>query len=67
MFGNIVASYLKDYLSEKKDMKRLKNSIIKKSNSIIKSDKSTPNSKEIKIKNIYKFALKNNNEQFKNF
>ena len=37
-------------------MERLKNSIIKKSESVIKSDRPTPNSKEIRIKKIYKVA-----------
>ena len=31
IIGSLVASYLKNYLSEKKAMERLKNSIIKKS------------------------------------
>ena len=48
ILGTIVASCLKDYLSEQKAMKRLKDSIIEKSTSVIKSNRS--NSKEIKIK-----------------
>jgi hypothetical protein len=69
IIGSIVASRLKDYLSEKKAMERLKNSIIKKSKLVIKSDTpiSTPNSKEIRIKKIYKLALENRGGQFENF
>jgi hypothetical protein len=67
IIGSILALYLKDYLSEKKAMERLKNSIIDKS--VIKSDIPipTPNSKEIKIKKIYNFALENRGGQFENF
>jgi len=67
ILGSILASCLKDYLSEKKAMERLKNSIIKKSKSVIKSDRTTPNSKEIRIKKIHKFALENRAGQFENF
>lgn len=67
ILGSILASCLKDYLSEKKAMERLKNSIIKKSKSLIKSDRPTRNYKEIRIKNIYKFALENRGGQFENF
>ena len=67
ILGSILASCLKDYSSEKKAMERLKNSIIKKSKSVIKSDRPTPNSKEIRIKKIYKFALENRGGQFENF
>jgi len=67
ILGSILASCLKDYLSEKKAMERLKNSIIKKSKPVIKSDIPTPNSKEIRIKKIYKFALENRGGQFENF
>ena len=59
---SIVASYLKDYLSEKKAMERLKNFIIKKSKLIRQSDRSISNSK--KIKKIYKFVLGNRDGQF---
>jgi len=48
-------------------MERLKNSIIKKSKSVIKSDRPTPNSKEIRIKKIYRFALGIPGGQFENF
>ena len=65
ILGSILASYLKDYLSEKKAMERLKNSIIKKS--VIKSKKPTLNSKEKKIKKIFKFALENRGGQFEDF
>ena len=40
-------------------MKRLRDSIIKKSELVSKSDLSVSNSKEIRIKRIYKFALEN--------
>ncbi len=67
ILGSIVASCLKDYLSEKKAMERLKNSIIKKSKLVRQSDRSISNSKKIKIKKIYKFALGNRGGQFENF
>jgi hypothetical protein len=66
ILGSIVASLLKDYLSEKKAMERLKNSITKKSKSIVKSGRPVSNSKEIRIKNIYRFALENRGGQFEN-
>ena len=65
ILGSILVSCLKDYLSEKKVMERLKNSIIKKSKSV--SNRPTPNSKEIKIKKIYRFVLENRGGQFGNF
>jgi hypothetical protein len=58
---------LKDYLSEKKAMERLKNSIIKKSKLVRQSDRPIFNSKETRIKNIYKVALENRGGQFENF
>ena len=64
ILGSIVASVLKDYLAEKKAMERLKISIIKKSQLVIKSDRPIPNSKETRIKKIYKFVLENRGEQF---
>ena len=67
LLGIIAASQLKTYFFEKKAMERLKNSIIKKSKSVIKSDRPTPNSKEIRIKKISKFALENRGGQFENF
>lgn len=67
IIGSILASCLKDYLSEKKAMQRLKNSIIKKSKSVIKPARPTANSKKIRIKKIYKFALENRGGQFENF
>ena len=48
-------------------MKRLKNSIIKKSKLVGQSDRSISNSKKIQIKKIYKFALENRGGQFENF
>ena len=65
IIGSLVASSLKNYLSEKKAMKRLKNSILKKSKLVIKSDKLILNSK--KARKIYKFALENRGGQFENF
>lgn len=60
ILGSILASCLKDYLSEEKSMERLKNSMIKKSKLLIKSDKPTftPNSKKIRITKIYRLALR---------
>ena len=52
ILGSILASCLKDYLSEKKAMERLKNSIIKKSKPVIKLDRPTTNYKEKRIKKI---------------
>ena len=40
-------------------MERLKNSIIKKSKLVRQSDRLITNSKEIRIKNIYRFTLGN--------
>ena len=67
ILGSILASCLKNYLSEKKSMKRLKNSMIKKSKLVIKSNKPTPNSKEVKITKIYRFAIGNRGGQFQHF
>ena len=55
-----LALYLKDYLSEKASMARLKNDIIKKSR-LIEPSKSPNNLsfKKSKIQKIYKFALNN--------
>lgn len=67
LLGSILASCLKEYLSEEKAMERLKKSIIKKSKSIIKSDRLIPNSKEKRIKKIYNLALANRGGQFEDF
>ena len=69
IIGNITASRLKDYLSKKKAMERLKNSIIKKSKLVSKFDRLVSNSKEIRMKRIkiYKFVLENRGGQFENF
>jgi hypothetical protein len=69
IIGSLAASRLKDYLSEKKAMERLKNSIIKKSKLVRQPDRPilNSNSKETRIKNIYKVALGNRGGQFKNF
>ena len=66
ILGSIGASLLKNYLSEKQAMERLKNSIIKKSNLVHQSDSPIPNSKEIRIKKIYRFALDNRGGQIEN-
>jgi hypothetical protein len=69
IIGSLVASRLKDYLSEKKAMERLKNSIIKKSKLKlgVKSDRLIFNSKETRIRKVYKVALENRGGQFENF
>lgn len=67
IIGSLAASNLKDYLSEKKAMERLKNSIIKKSKLVRQSDRPIFNSKETRIKNIYKVTLENRGGQFENF
>lgn len=67
IIASLVASRLKDYLSENKAMERLKNSIIKKSKLVMKSDKQIFNSKETRIKKIYKVVLENRGGQFENF
>ena len=67
IIGSLVASRLKDYLSEKKAMERLKNSIIKKSKLVRQSDRPIFNSKETRIKKIYKVALENRGGEFENF
>lgn len=66
LIGSLVASHLKKYLSEKAAMERLKNSIIKKSDLVVSK---TPilNSKEAKIKRIYRFALENRGGQLEEF
>nr|YP_003734634.1 hypothetical protein KrfoC_p124 [Kryptoperidinium foliaceum]ADI40419.1 hypothetical protein [Kryptoperidinium foliaceum] len=67
LIGSIIASCLKEYLSETKSMERLKDSIIKKSKLVSKSDKPVSNSKKMKINNkikkISKFALENRGGQ----
>ena len=67
ILGSILSSYLKKYLYEEKAAERLIISIIRKCKLIIEDDKSTPNSKEIKMKNIYKLALSPRRGQFENF
>ena len=67
IIGSLAASRLKDYLSEKKAMERLKNSIIKKSKLVRQSDRPIFNSKETRIKKIYKVALENRGGEFENF
>ena len=48
-------------------MKQFKNFIIKKSKSVIKLNRPTTDFKQIKIKKIYKFALKDRKSNFKIF
>ena len=68
IIGSILASCLKDYLSEKRAIERLRDSIIEQSKPVIKSDRSIPTSKEITIKKIYKLALENRGgQQFEKF
>ena len=67
ILGSILASGLKNYLSEKKAMKRLKNFIIKKLEFVLQSDGLISNFKETRIKKIYIFALENRGGQFENF
>lgn len=70
LIGSIVASRLKNYLSEKAAMERLKNSIIKKSKLTNNGNKRILNSlnpKDMKIKKIYKVALETHGGQFEEF
>lgn len=67
IIGSFTASLLKNYLSEKKAMERLKNSIIKKSKIVIKSDRSILNSSQTKVKKIYRVALGTYGGQFEEF
>ena len=64
IIGGILASRLKEYLSEKRSMERLKNSIVKKSKLVHQSKKSILDSKKTKIKKIYKVTLQNRGGQF---
>ena len=66
LIGSLIASHLKKHLSEKAAMERLKNSIIKKSN-LVKLKTSNLSPKEVKIKQIYRFALGNRGGQFEEF
>ena len=60
IMGSLLASRLKEYLSEEKRRNRLKNSIIKKSNLVkVKSKAPVLKSKKVKIEKIYQFALSN--------
>ena len=62
LIGSLIASYLKKYLSEKVAMERLKSSIIKKSD-FVRLKTLVSSSKEMKIKQIYRFALTNRGGQ----
>jgi hypothetical protein len=64
IIGSLLATYLKDYLSEKASMERLKKSIIAKSNLATRANKPILKSKKTQIKTIYKFALNNRGGQF---
>ena len=64
--GSIVASRLKNHLSEKESMERLKKSIINKSK-LIPSKSRILNPKDDKIRRIYKFALDNRGGDNDNF
>lgn len=48
-------------------MERLKNSMMKKAKLAMKSNRLTSNSREIRIKKIYKFVLENYGGQFENY
>jgi len=67
IIGSFTASWLKNYLSEKKAMERLKNSIIKKSKIVIKLDRPILNSSDMKVKTIYRLALETYGGQFEEF
>ena len=67
LIGSLAASYLKNYLSEKAAMERLKNSIINKSKLATKANTPILSSKEAKIEKIYRFALNNRGGQFEEF
>lgn len=67
IIGSLAAPRLKDYLSEKKAMKRLKNSIIKKSKLKYKLDVPILNSDQTRRKKIYRVALENRGGQFDEF
>lgn len=64
--GSFLAYYFKKYLSEKEATKRLKNSIIKKSK-LVRTKTPILNSKEARIKRIYKFALNPRGGTFEEF
>jgi hypothetical protein len=53
--GSLLASYLKEYLSEKTATERLRKSIIKESRLI----PLTPKQQKERIQKVYKFALEN--------
>jgi len=70
LIGSLLASRLKNYLSEKEAMERLKNSIINKSKLVTKLDRpilNSLNSKETRIKKIIKVALGTHGGQFEEF
>ena len=56
LIGSLISPYVKDYLSEKAAMERLKNSLIRKSRLVPSRKRPRLTSKEAKIKKIYKFA-----------
>ena len=66
LIGSLIALYLKNYLSEKTAVERLKNSIINKS-TLVASRKPIFNSKKAKIKKIYRFTLRSRGGQLEEF
>jgi hypothetical protein len=66
LMGSIIASRLKEDSSEKLAMERLKSSIIEKSG-LVRLKTPVLNSKEAKIKQIYRFALADRGGQLEEF
>jgi hypothetical protein len=69
LIGSLIASRLKEYLSEKAAMERLKSSIINEAYLLTSSEAQVPiwSSKRAKIKQIYRFALGERGGQFIEF
>ena len=66
LIGSLLASHLKTYLSEKAAMERLKKSIINKSG-LLAPKPPILESKDSKIKRIYKFAVEKRGGQLEDF
>lgn len=64
--GSLASSSLKNYLSERQAMKRLKASLIKKSTSLPKSDAPILNSKRARMQRIYRIVLEKHGGQLRN-
>jgi hypothetical protein len=66
-FGSLAAPSLKNYLSERQAMKRLKNSLIRKS-ALLHNKSDTPilNSKRARMQKIYRIALEKHGGQLRN-